>query len=488
MAVTTGLAFGGGKPHTAHKMSQSASQIAFLCDECGHNPAKWAGQCPRCGTWNSIREYREPRGAKPRGQSRPGPQNAMLPQRLGQIPRESRPRAVTGITELDRPLGGGVVPGSTILIAGNPGIGKSTLALQLACAVAGQGGSVLYATGEESAEQIAARAARLGARPDSLFVVPTGNVFEISSHARELKASLVVVDSAQTAWNPEVDSSPGTVSQVRESAAHLSAFARETNASVVLTGHVTKDGGIAGPKVLEHMVDVVMYMDGESGSQLRVLRATKNRYGAIDEIGLFEMREDGLASVDDPSAVFLGQRRPDVPGSAVTTVLEGTRLLTLEVQALVTPSSLAAPRRVATGYDPSRLQLICAVLGKRLHLPLSGQDVVVNVAGGLRIRDTAADAAVALAIVSSLLDRPVARDIVACGEIGLAGELRGVSQARNRVAEATRLGFRACLLPDGSADFEATNCDLRPVRNIAEAVDMALVATEREPDAAVPVR
>jgi DNA repair protein RadA/Sms len=294
-------------------------------------------------------------------------------------------------------------------------------------------------------------------------------------HLQELRPVLLIVDSVQTARHAEANGPPGSISQVRESAAALCEAARRSGAAVVLAGHVTKDGLIAGPKVLEHVVDVVLHMEGESGSPLRLLRGVKNRYGATDELGVFEMRGTGLAEVAEPSSLFLAQRQPGTSGSAVTTVLEGTRPITVEIQALVTPSQAAAPRRITSGYDLARLHLIAAVLSKRLRLPLGSQDIVVNVAGGLRVREPAVDLAAALAIVSSFTDRPVREGLAACGEVGLGGELRGVSQARRRLAETRRLGLTACLLPAGSADLEPGEPGALVVRSLAEAVRSAIM-------------
>ena len=384
-------------------------------------------------------------------------------------------RIVSGISELDRTLGGGLVPGSTTLLGGDPGVGKSTLLLQMAAAVAQSSGKVIYSTGEESPEQIKLRADRLGVSHDDLFVVPSGDVVSLSDLASDMSPVMLIVDSIQTAWHSGVDGSQGSVAQVRESAAELCAAARKSGAAVVIAGHVTKEGSIAGPKALEHVVDVVLHMEGDSSSSLRLLRGVKNRHGATDELGVFEMRGSGLVGVDEPSALFLSQRQPGASGSAVTTLMEGTRPLTVEVQALVTPSaSVSSPRRISNGYDLARLHLLVAVISKRLKLPLGSQDVVVNVAGGLRVKEPGADLAVALAIVSSFMDRPVADGLSACGEIGLGGELRGVQHAARRAAEANRLGFTACLMPSSSADLSQGKGSVRRVDSLSEAVREAL--------------
>ena len=391
---------------------------------------------------------------------------------LSQAPLESSPRLKTGISEVDRVTGGGTGPGATVLIAGDPGIGKSTLMLQAAAALASRGGKVLYATGEESVEQVRARAARLGISGDGIYISSSGDAAEVAALIDTLHPALVFVDSIQTSSVAEADSAAGSVTQVRASTAFLSAHARQTRTALVLAGHVTKDGAVAGPKVLEHMVDAVLHMEGESSGVLRLLRVTKNRYGPTDEIGVFEMRADGLAEVADPSRSFLARRQSDVPGSAAATLIEGTRPITVEVQALVTPAGQTSPRRVANGVDMSRLLLIVAVMGKRLRLPVATSDIVVSVAGGLQVREPAADLPVALAIASSIIDKPIDPGLTAAGEIGLGGELRPVPQSARRVSEAARLGFRACLLPHQAADSSVSGAHTVP--SLAVAVQVAI--------------
>lgn len=377
---------------------------------------------------------------------------------LSQLPDSNVPLTATGIGEFDRVLGGGLAPGSSALIAGDPGIGKSTLLLQVASAIAGSGRSVLYASGEETLSQIRQRAARLGLAGERVFLLSTGDVAVIATHIASRRPALAVVDSIQTAYLADASGlgasgapSRGTIAQIRDSGGFLADQARSTGTALVLAGHVTKDGAIAGPKVLEHLVDVVLQLEGGAGGTLRLLRGVKNRFGPTDEIGVFEMRGDGLAEVADPSRSFLAQRQAATPGSAVATLIEGTRPFTVEIQALVTPTVFPSPRRVSNGVDMSRLLLIAAVLGKRLRLPVATSDIVVNVAGGLRVKEPAADLAVALAMVSSILDRAVDPGVAAAGEIGLGGELRSVRQAARRASEARRLGFDACLLPASDA-------------------------------------
>ncbi|MGB1749395.1 MAG: DNA repair protein RadA [Dehalococcoidia bacterium] len=386
----------------------------------------------------------------------------------------------TGIEEFDRVLGGGFVPGSAVLVAGDPGIGKSTLLLQASDAVARSGRKVLYASGEESLEQIKLRAARLGISGDGVYMLESGDVAEIVPQVVAVEPAVIVVDSIQTATHPEVDSHAGTVSQIRESAALMAEVAKRTGAALILSGHVTKDGSIAGPRVLEHQVDAVLQMGGDSGAALRLLHGVKNRFGATDEVGVFEMYGEGLRGVADPSNLFVEQRAKSVPGSVIAMVVEGTRSLAVEIQALATPSTLASPRRVANGVDVSRLHMITAVIAKHLRLPVTNHDLVISVTGGLDVKEPAADIAIALAIVSSLLDRPVNDGVAVAGEIGLAGELRSVSRSDRRVAEASRLGFEKCLLPDSTRDkIKPSAIDVVQPSNIAEAVRFGLQSEQQ---------
>ncbi len=396
------------------------------------------------------------------------------PVALSEIDVSARSRTASGVAELDRVLGGGLVSGSTVLLAGDPGIGKSTLLLQCAAGVARSTGTVVYATGEESQDQIKVRAERLGISEQRLLVVPTGDVVSLGVLVDESKPALLVVDSVQTAWHSGVDGAPGTIGQVRQSASALGEIARRTGVPIMLTGHVTKEGAVAGPKVLEHVVDVVLQLEGSAGTPLRLLRGSKNRHGATDELGVFEMTGTGLRDVAEPSAMFLSQRQQGSSGSAVATVIEGTRPLTVEVQALVTPTQAASPRRTANGYDLARLHLLVAVISKRLNFPLGSNDVVVNIAGGLKISEPAADLAVALAIVSSFMDLPVREGWSASGEIGLGGELRAVQQASRRAAEVQRLGFSKCLLPAGSGDLGSSEESALRAETLAEAVRAAI--------------
>jgi len=416
----------------------------FVCQSCGAAFPKWAGRCEACDAWNSIVEEH--------AEVRPGPAGKASGRPLGFVPlagsAEPPPRTPTGIAELDRVLGGGLVPASAVLVGGDPGIGKSTLLLQAAAKLAATGRPVLYVTGEESIEQIRLRARRLGVANAPISLASAVNLRDIAASLEREPASLVVIDSIQTMWFDQIDSAPGTVSQVRAASFELIRLAKTRGFALVLVGHVTKDGAIAGPRVLEHMVDAVLYFEGERGHQFRILRAVKNRYGATDEIGVFEMTEQGLAEVPNPSALFLAERRGNIAGSAVFAGLEGSRPVLVEVQALLAPNPPgSAPRRSVIGWDGGRLAMLLAVLETRSGLRLSGSDVYLNVAGGLRITEPAADLAVAAALVSASTDQPTSAGMVYFGEVGLSGEIRQVAQADARLKEAAKLGFDGACLP-----------------------------------------
>ena len=423
-------------------MAKSAPR--FVCQSCGAAFPKWAGRCEACDAWNSIVEEHP--------EVRPGPAGKAGGRPLGFVPlagsAEPPPRTPTGIAELDRVLGGGLVPASAVLVGGDPGIGKSTLLLQAAAKLAATGRPVLYVTGEESIEQIRLRARRLGVANAPISLASAVNLRDIAASLEREPASLVVIDSIQTMWFDQIDSAPGTVSQVRAASFELIRLAKTRGFALVLVGHVTKDGAIAGPRVLEHMVDAVLYFEGERGHQFRILRAVKNRYGATDEIGVFEMTEQGLAEVPNPSALFLAERRGNIAGSAVFAGLEGSRPVLVEVQALLAPNAPGtAPRRAVIGWDGGRLAMLLAVLETRSGLRLAGSDVYLNVAGGLRISEPAADLAVAAALVSASTDQPTSAGMVYFGEVGLSGEIRQVAQADARLKEAAKLGFDGACLP-----------------------------------------
>jgi DNA repair protein RadA/Sms len=417
----------------------------YVCQNCGARQPRWLGQCPGCGQWNSLVEELE------RPADRRARQTVVIPpavRKLVDIDLHESPRLRAGLAEWDRVLGGGIVPGSIVLVGGDPGVGKSTLLMHVADAVAKAGRQgVLYVSGEESLRQIGLRARRLGLAPEGISFAAETDVASVVEAATEMRPALVVVDSVQSVYDPGVESSPGSVVQLRECTIRLQRLAKEQDVAVLLVGHVTKEGAIAGPKVLEHIVDVVLYLEGEHLQSYRLLRGVKNRYGATSEVGVFEMRDEGMVEVPNPSALFLGDREDGGTGSAVAVTLQGTRPILVEVQALVTRSKLAVPRRVATGLDYNRLILLASVLSKRGGVPLYDYDVHVNVVGGLRIEETAADLALSLAMLSSYYDAPMSIDITAVGEIGLGGELRRVGQMELRMREAAKLGFRRAIVP-----------------------------------------
>ncbi len=419
-------------------------KTVFACQSCGHQSPKWLGRCPDCGQWNSLVEER----MVPASSSRRGTGGSERPVSLLEVTSSQVDRASTGMGELDRVLGGGVVPGSLILIGGDPGIGKSTLVLQAVSAVSRVHGPVLYVSGEESPQQIRLRADRLGVLAPDLMLLAETSLPEIVKVLGELRPRLLVIDSIQTIFTPEISSAPGSISQVREVAGQLMVHAKRHHLPVFLVGHVTKDGAIAGPRVLEHIVDTVLYFEGEKGQPFRILRAVKNRFGSTNEIGVFEMKTAGLQEVANPSEIFMAERPLDVPGSVVVSSLEGTRPLLVELQALVSPTVFGMPRRTAIGVDPNRVSLLLAILEKRAGLRLTGQDVYVNVVGGITIEEPAVDLGVCLAVASSHREIPIDSRTLVFGEVGLAGEIRAVSQAEVRVKEAAKLGFSRCVLPE----------------------------------------
>ncbi len=426
-----------------------ARSPSFVCNECGASAPKWSGRCDACGAWNSLVEEAS-RASGPASKTLGGRRGAALA--LSDLAtREAPPARVrSAINELDRVLGGGLVEASAILVGGDPGIGKSTLLLQAAAAFSGRGVATIYVSGEEAAAQIRMRAARLGVAQAPVQLATATNLRDILTTLEAEKPGLAIIDSIQTMWADHVESAPGSVAQVRACAHELTTFAKRRGMSVILVGHVTKEGQIAGPRVVEHMVDTVLYFEGERGHQFRILRAVKNRFGPADEIGVFEMTGAGLAEVANPSALFLAGREDPAPGSVVFAGIEGTRPVLVELQALVAPSPHSQPRRSVLGWDAGRLAMILAVLEARCAIPFAGLDVYLNVAGGLKISEPAADLAVAAALLSAREDAALPRDTVVFGEISLSGALRPVSQTQNRLKEAAKLGFGAAILPDGS--------------------------------------
>jgi len=420
----------------------------FSCQVCGGQAPKWIGKCPDCGGWNTMVEEREQTGRGAVAQYVETPKSRPTP--ISDIKGEGEHRTQVGIGELDRVLGGGLVKGSAVLVGGDPGIGKSTLMLQAMEALANAGGRVLYVSGEESARQIKIRGERLGAKSAGLLVMAENTLEEILISSSAVKPTAVVVDSIQTLFTPTISSAPGSISQVRECAGQLVMYAKKTGTPVFIVGHVTKDGSIAGPRVLEHMVDTVLYFEGDRGHAFRILRAVKNRYGSTNEIGVFEMKGEGLREVKNPSEIFLAERREEVSGSVVVSTIEGTRPIMAELQALVTPTSFGNPRRTAIGVDYGRFTLLLAVLEKRVGLSLMGQDIYVNVVGGLKVEEPSVDLGLVASVASAFRDTPVPYRTLVMGEVGLGGEVRAVTQAEVRVREAAKLGFDRCVLPASS--------------------------------------
>jgi DNA repair protein RadA/Sms len=427
------------------------ARTVFACQHCGFQSPRWLGRCPDCQAWNSLVEERTdapPESARGLVQRADGD-----PQPVTALQGAAEERWQCGVDELDRVLGGGVVPGSVVLVGGDPGIGKSTLVLQTLAALA-QRGVTLYVSGEESAQQIKMRADRLGLpqRPDAgrVLVLAETSLERIVAHVKKTAPLALAIDSIQTMFTEALSSAPGSIGQVRETAAQLVLLSKSTQCATFLIGHVTKEGAIAGPRVLEHMVDTVLYFEGDRGHPFRILRAVKNRFGSTNEIGVFEMKDSGLQPVANPSALFLAERPVEVPGSVVVASLEGTRPILVEVQALVSPTSFGTPRRTTLGIDPNRVALLVAILEKKMGIHLVGHDVFVNIAGGVRIDEPAADLGIIAAVASSFLDKPVEPGTLLIGEVGLAGEVRAVGQTEARVREAVKLGFSRTILPESS--------------------------------------
>ncbi len=418
----------------------------FECQKCAAHAPKWLGRCPECGAWGSLVETRAPAGGSGTGPFR-GLASGGRAVPLADVQGGSEMRWPSGIPELDRVLGGGIVAGAAVLVGGDPGIGKSTLLLQMLRELAGSGRTVLYVSGEESSRQIRMRADRLGGPPPGLLVLAETDLAPILDALDRVRPDVAVVDSIQTVYSAEIGSAPGTVSQVREASGRLVVHAKSRGMPVFLVGHVTKEGALAGPRLLEHMVDTVLYFEGDRGHPYRILRSVKNRFGSTNEVGVFEMADQGLIGVANPSALFLSERPAGSAGSAVVPCLEGTRTLLVEVQALVSPATFAAPQRTTSGVDRNRIQILAALLERRLGMPLSTHDIFVNVAGGMRVAEPAADLGVVAALISAFRDRPLPPDAVFFGEVGLAGEVRSVSRAGARLTEARELGFARAYVP-----------------------------------------
>ena len=449
-------------------LSNKKDKITFSCRECGYQSIKWLGRCPDCGEWESLVEERSILATDP------SQLTFTKPISLTNAPDHGEQRLVTGLEELDRVLGGGIVPGSVVLIGGDPGIGKSTLILHMLSSLAAKGNEVLYVSGEESAHQIKMRGNRLSALDSNVFLATENSVEKIIAMTREMSPCILAVDSIQTLNCMEISSAPGSVTQVRESAARLVELAKQDNIPTVLVGHVTKEGTLAGPRILEHMVDTVLYFEGDRSHAFRMLRTVKNRFGSTNELGVFEMKTEGLVQVINPSEIFLAERPLDVPGSVVLPSVEGTRPILVEVQALVSPTNLGTARRTAIGADPQRLALLCAVLEKKAGMDMYGHDIFLNIAGGIRIDEPALDLGVICALASSLKERPVAADTVVCGEVGLAGEIRAAGNMEMRLREAERLGFSRFVMPKSNCDRLASQSliQLSGVATIQEVLEL----------------
>jgi DNA repair protein RadA/Sms len=425
------------------------AKIIYACQSCGYQSPKWLGRCPDCNQWNSLVEEKQERAVHPRGELSLGSKEE--PAAIHEINTAEEGRALTGIGEFDRVLGGGLVPGSVILIGGDPGIGKSTLLLQAFAAVSQQGLTCLYISGEESQRQIKMRAERLDIAAPNLLILSETSLERILDQVKKIKPAVLVIDSIQTIFTSSIPSAPGSIGQVRETSGSIIVLAKKTGLTTFLIGHVTKDGAIAGPRVLEHMVDTVLYFEGDGGHSFRILRAVKNRFGSTNEIGVFEMKEAGLKEVTNPSEIFLMERPLEVPGSAVVCSMEGTRPILVELQAQVSRSFLAVPRRTTIGVDHNRVALLVAVLEKKMNAKLFDQDVFVNVAGGVHVDEPAVDLGIIVAVASSHKEKIIDPKTVFFGEVGLAGEIRGISQADARVKEAGKLGFERCILPSSNS-------------------------------------
>lgn len=453
--------------------ANKGGKTVFLCQNCGYQAPKWMGKCPDCGEWNSLAEERRHQGSRPSSKevsshapTKPVPIDAV---EIGQVKRMA-----TGIGEFDRVLGGGLVPGSLVLIGGDPGIGKSTLMLQVLHRLASLHFKVLYISGEESVQQIKLRNDRLGTGSQGLWVVSETDLESIRSMTDLMVPDVMVVDSVQTIFTPELTSAPGSVTQVREATMHLMFLAKQTGVPIFLVGHVTKEGAIAGPRLLEHMVDTVLYFEGGQNNLFRILRAVKNRFGSTNEIGVFEMKDNGLCEVANPSSFFLPERPCLVPGSVVTASIEGSRPILLEIQGLVSRSSFGTPRRTVLGVDYNRVSLLVAIMEKKLGLQLMNEDIFVNVAGGVKVDEPAVDLGIVSVIASSFFDKPVKGRTVVLGEIGLTGEVRAISRVEPRVGEAAKMGFERCLVPDHNLQHlkRSGAMELIGVQTVSEVVDL----------------
>ena len=447
----------------------SKPSIKFVCSECGGESPKWAGQCGDCGEWNTLSEYIDTKSSKAHVVNYSGRESEQIYSLSDVSPGEVERRSC-GLNEFDRVLGGGLVPGSVTLIGGDPGIGKSTLLLQ-AIVHLSHSCQTLYVTGEESLQQVSLRAQRLGLDANEMKLLTATQVETIIKRAQELKPQVMVIDSIQTMFTEQLQTAPGAVGQVRESAAQLVRFAKQTQTTLFLVGHVTKEGTLAGPRVLEHMVDTVLYFEGEAGQRYRLIRAFKNRFGAVNELGVFAMTDKGLKEVSNPSAIFLSRHEKDVTGSVIMVTLEGSRPMLVEVQALLDDSALANPRRVTVGFEHNRLAMLLAVLNRHASIVTSDQDVFANIVGGVRITETGADLAVILAVMSSLRNKPIPADVAVFGEVGLSGEIRPVPNGEERVQEALKHGYKKIVIPSANKVRKQQGIEVVSVQTLQDAIN-----------------
>lgn len=451
-------------------MARAKEKSVFFCQKCGYESAKWLGKCPGCGQWNTFVEELVSKQKKDSSRTTPSVEAVAL----HEISYDDMLRIDTGIQELNRVLGGGMVPGALMLLAGDPGIGKSTLTMQLCGAIKTEA-SVLYVSGEESRQQLKMRAQRLDVKNENLMILTENNLEAIEAQIQKIKPKLVILDSIQTVYLPEITSAPGSVSQLRECTGRIMQWAKGMEISVIVVGHVTKDGSVAGPRVLEHMVDTVLFFEGERHNQFRILRALKNRFGSTNEIGVFEMQEKGLLEISNPSEIFLSERPRDAVGSVVVPCMEGSRPVLVELQALVASSPYGQPRRMTNGADYNRTAMLLAVLEKKMRLPLGNQDIFLNVVGGLKIDEPAIDLGIIVALVSSMQNRPIIDDVIILGEVGLTGEVRTISFLEKRLIEAEKMGFRMAVVPEANLKRnQQYPIEVRGVSHVSEALRIIL--------------
>lgn len=446
----------------------------YVCQSCGYETAKWLGKCPECTKWNTFVEEIDQKSTKK--EVFIIDKSSSKPVSINSIESKEEERFTTDINELDRVLGGGIVKGSLVLVGGDPGIGKSTLLIQVSSNVANLGKTVLYITGEESESQIKMRAKRLGINSENLYIFAENNLSIIESYLESVNPELIILDSIQTVFSPEISSAPGTVSQIKEGTSKFMKISKKMGISTFIVGHVTKEGSLAGPKLLEHMVDTVLYFEGERYNTYRLVRAVKNRFGSTNELGVFEMRDLGLVELDNPSKILISEKPKDVAGSVIISTVEGTRPMLLELQALVSPTSFGIPKRTSTGVDYNRVGMLLAVLEKRVGLQIQNQDVYINIVGGIKINEPSIDLGIAISVASSFRNIPIDEDIAVTGEVGLTGEVRAVSFIEKRIAECKKLGFKKIVVPRSNYDVvkETKGIEIWPVDNLRQAINIVL--------------